>query len=269
MIEGESRKLVDEVLKKIGRNILFFGQIEKGLKILLPFIDPNASKQGIEIFKEYRKKLETKTLGNIINTYLMSHHYAPEDFFEEFEKDLKKLVSDRNNLVHHFGGSEGIRVLATEEGCQKVIAQLELQYQEAVAFYKQITQYVFCIVVFLRENYPESISKTETIYQQLREDVANSDVEFIHLDNSNETIWANTRIVKLLQLAELNTDKINDMTDLAKAGQFIKSQDPECTPKKYGLKTLKGILKVSKLFKICESQNSKQNQISVLYKSKV
>jgi hypothetical protein len=77
--------------------------------------------------------------------------------------------------------------------------------------------------------------------------------------------WNNTQIVKLLRLAETNTDKIGDMTSLTRAGEFIKSQDPECTPKKYGIKTLKGVLKVSGLFEIIDSQNG----VCVLYKSKV
>lgn len=264
-IESDRCELVDEVLKKVGRNILFFGQVEKGLKILLPYIDPNASKQSIDYFWEYRERVKSKTLGNLINAYHMSHDYDPEELFEEFKKDLKKLVDDRNNLVHHFGGTEGIKILATKAGCKKAIAQLDAQYQEATSFYKEITLYVLSVIILLRENYPESKPKLEFIYQQLRAELANSDVEFIHENNPAETIWENTRIVKLLRLAELNTKKINGMTDLTKAGLFIKNYAPECTPKKYGMETLKSVLKASNLFEIVESHN----KISVLYKSKI
>jgi hypothetical protein len=263
--KGKRRELVDEVLKKVGRNILFFGQVEKGLKILLPYIVLKAHQKGIESFKEYPEKVKSKTLGNLINAYHMSHDYDPEDLGEEFKKDFKKLLDDRNNLVHHFGGTEGIKILDTEAGCKKVIAQLDIQYQEATSFYKEITLNVFCVIMLLREAYPEYKQKFEPIYQQLRAEIANSDVEFIHLDNPTETIWENTIIVKLLRLAELNTDKINDMTDLERAGLFIKNHAPECTPKKYGMEKLKNVLKASKLFEIVESYN----KISVLYRSKI
>ncbi|MUG95498.1 hypothetical protein F7734_25310 [Scytonema sp. UIC 10036] len=106
------------------------------------------------------------------------------------------------------------------------------------------------------------------LYKQLREEVT-SKVKYINLSNPSEKAWENTQIVKLLRLAETNTDRIGDMTLLARAGEFIKSQEPECTPKKYGIKTLKGILKVSGLFEIIESQDVQQNSGSVLYKSKV
>jgi hypothetical protein len=55
---------------------LFLGQVEKDLKILLPFIDPNASAKDIENLKEYREKLKLKTLGNTIKTYLMSCYWV-------------------------------------------------------------------------------------------------------------------------------------------------------------------------------------------------
>lgn len=125
------------------------------------------------------------------------------------------------------------------------------------------------MLVFLRENYAESNPKIELLYNQLKADIISSGVEYINLFNPSETTWENTKIVKLLRLAETNTDKIGDMTSLARAGEFIKSQDSECTPKKYGIKTLKGILKASGLFEITESQDSQQNSIFILYKSKI
>jgi hypothetical protein len=95
------------------------------------------------------------------------------------------------------------------------------------------------------------------------------DVGYVNLSEPSETAWENTQIVKLLRLAELNTPKIGDMTLLARAGQFIKEQDSDCTPKNYGIKTLKGILKVSGLFDISEIPDGENNNLSVLYKSKV
>ncbi|PHM05889.1 OST-HTH/LOTUS domain-containing protein, partial [Nostoc sp. 'Peltigera malacea cyanobiont' DB3992] len=143
------------------------------------------------------------------------------------------------------------------------------QYQETVYFYKSIKLFVFSVVIFLRENYAESNPKTELLYQQLKAEIISSGVEYINLNNPSETAWENTKIVKLLRLAETNTDKTADMTSLARAGKFIKNQDPKCTPKKYGINTLKGVLKASGLFEITESQDTRKNSTFILYKSKI
>jgi hypothetical protein len=59
------------------------------------------------------------------------------------------------------------------------------------------------------------------------------------------------------------------MTSLNLAGQFIKNQDPKCTPKKYGIKTLKGVLKASSLFEMIETRNPENGSISILYRRKI
>ncbi|MCC5647057.1 OST-HTH/LOTUS domain-containing protein [Nostoc sp. CHAB 5824] len=242
-----------------------FQQIEKGLKLLLPFIHSDASTKDTDSFWRYREVAKSKTLGNLINAFIESADYNPDYFADK----LREMVAERNKLVHHFGESEGLNILSTEEGCKTCITYLESQYQEAISFYKEITFLVFSVVTLLRENYAESNPKIELLYKQLKADIISSGVEYINLFNPSETTWENTKIVKLLRLAETNTDKTGDMTSLARAGKFIKSQDPECTPKKYGIKTLKGVLKASSLFEITESQDSQQNSTLILYKSKI
>jgi hypothetical protein len=88
----------------------------------------------------------------------------------------------------------------------------------AISFYKDITLFVFAVVAFLRQNYAESNPKIELLYKQLKADIISSGIEYINLFNPSETAWENTKIVKLLRLAETNTDKIGDMTLLARAG---------------------------------------------------
>ncbi|WP_229498978.1 OST-HTH/LOTUS domain-containing protein [Nostoc mirabile] len=242
-----------------------FQHIEKGLKVLLPFIHSDGSAKDINSFWRYREAAKSKTLGNLINAFIESADYNTDYFVER----LKEIVAERNKLVHHFGESEGLNILSTEEGCITCITYLELQYQEAISFYKDITLFLFSVLAFLRENYAESNPDIELLYKQLKAHIISSGVEYINLNNPSETTWENTKIVKLLRLAETNTDKIGDMTLLARAGKFIKSQDPECTPNKYGIKTLKGILKASGLFEITETQDREQNSMFILYKSKL
>lgn len=263
-MKSEYRELFDEVLRKIGRNILMFQQIEKGLKVLLPFVHSDASTKGIDSFWKYRESAKSKTLGTLMNAFIESVDYNTDYFVER----LREIVAERNKLVHHFGELEGF-ILSTEEGCRACITYLESQYEEANLFYKQIKLFLFSVVVFLRENYAEYNLKVELLYEQFKAHIISDGVEYINLNNLSETVWENTKIVKLLRLAETNTDKIGDMTSLGRAGKFIKSQDPECTPKKYGIKTLKAVLKASALFEIDESQDSQQSSIFILYKSKI
>lgn len=263
-MESEYRELVNEVLRKIGQNILIFQQIEKGLKLLLPFMHPDASANGSDSFQTYTEAVKSRTLGHLINRFIEFADYNTDYFVDK----LREIVAERNKLVHHFGESKGLNILSTEEGCKAYITDLESQRQKAVFIYKEVRLFVFGLLAFLREIYAESKPKIELLYEQLKADIG-SEVEYINLFDPAETAWENTKIVKLLRLAEQNTDKIGDMTLLARAGQFIKNQDPECTPEKYGIKTLKGVLKASNLFEVIESQDGKQNGISVLYRSKI
>lgn len=262
-MENEYYELVNEVLRKIGRNVLIFQQIEKGLKLLIPYIHPDGSRKGIDSFRSYKEANKSQTLGNLINRFIESCDYDSDYFVE----NLKKVVTNRNKLIHHFGGSKGVNILATKEGCLNCITDLELQHQEALSFYQDVKLFVLALLYQLRENYAESHPQVDLLYQQLKEQVIYK-VEYINLSNPSDTAWDNTKIVKLLRLAETNTEKIGDMTLLSRAGEFIKIQDPDCTPKKYGIKTLKGVLKVSGLFEIIESPNVQQNSESILYKSK-
>ncbi|WP_414570131.1 OST-HTH/LOTUS domain-containing protein [Nostoc sp. CCY 9925] len=280
-MNSELPELVNEVLRKIGRNILMFQQIEKGLKLLLPYIHSDASTKGINSFRKYRETAKLKTLGHLINAFIESVNYdiidsvdystiESADYNPDYFADkLREMVAERNKLVHHFGGSEGLHILENQEGCRTCITDLESQYQEAISFYKEITPFVFSVLVCLRENDAESNPKIEILYKRLKADITSSGVEYINLNNPSDTAWENTKIVKLLRLAETNTDKIGDMTLLARAGEFIKIQDPECTPKKYGIKTLKGVLKACDLFEITEIKNGEHNSVFILYKSKL
>ena len=126
-MENEYRDLVDEVLKKIGRNILLFQQIEKGLKLFLPFIvHPNSIAKNIDDFRKTRESVKSQTLGSLINTFVKSVDYD----IDYFAENLKRIVDERNKLVHHFGELEGLNILSTKEGCKTCIARLEAQYQE-------------------------------------------------------------------------------------------------------------------------------------------
>lgn len=233
----EHSNLMNEVARKLGVNILLFQKIEKGLKVLLPFIaKPDSADKKVKDIRIQKEVLQSQTLGQLINSFVESVD-CDSDYFLEY---LKRIVEDRNKLVHHFGGSKGINVLSTEKGCRTCLSELEEQRREAYAFYEVVQSFILVLY--------ENISDK---------------AEYVNLKDPSGTVWASTKIVKLLRLAEAHTTRVDGMTSLSKAGKYIKSQDLECTPKRYGIKTLKGILKASALFEVIEDKGG-----YVLYKSK-
>ncbi|MFZ1641197.1 MAG: OST-HTH/LOTUS domain-containing protein, partial [Candidatus Contendobacter sp.] len=75
-------------------------------------------------------------------------------------------------------------------------------------------------------------------------------------------------IISLLKSAEHATPKIEDMTSLTQAGQFIKTRSPEFNPNQYGQKNLKGVLIATGIFEIRELSHKNGNGKTVLYRTK-
>jgi hypothetical protein len=239
-----------------------FRRIENGLKQILPFIHHS---DAIKKTSPGGKKGQPpkKTLGVLVGEFVES----VDCNVDYFSVQLEKMVDERNRLLHHFSDSDDLDMLHTEEGCRTCIASLEAQRQEAYAFYEVIQLFGFGLFTFLRERLSQPSQEIELLYKNIKSSLL-TEVEYINLSKPSETIWGNTKIVKLLRLAELNTDRDNSMTSLSKAEKFIRQQDVECTPESYGIKTLKGILTISGLFEIIEEQDVKQKHINILYRSK-
>ncbi|MDY6936614.1 MAG: OST-HTH/LOTUS domain-containing protein [Cyanobacteriota bacterium] len=258
-MKDSHKELIDRVLKKIGQNILLFQQIEKGLKIILPFMSHPTSKIEEFDWSKRQQEVDSATLGNLVTTFIKNSDCDTE----YFAKHLKRIVYNRNQLVHHFGGSEGLKILDTEQGCKDCLSYLENQRQDAFLFYRDIQFFCFGLTYAFREVYGKSNPEINLLYDRVKAK-AIGEVKTVNVSNPLETVWENTKIVKLLRLAEQSLEKVEGMTSLSAAGKFIKNKNPQCTPKNYGVKTLKGILNVSGLFKIRKCQNG-----MILYKSNV
>jgi len=116
----------DEVLRRIGRNLLLFQQIEHFLKFLL---SRHKSGGTAETFKtnlqEQTEGISKKMLGELVKKYAAevlqdAGEEVPEDespadwftfsfrisgdtqFVESMRRDLKVMTDERNELVHHF-----------------------------------------------------------------------------------------------------------------------------------------------------------------------
>lgn len=121
------KELSDEVLRKIGRNVLLFQQIER----LLKFVVTNHRADGtiLDLVENHQKRageIQTQTMGKLIKQYgggflsdageaikepkdatqaWMSFIFSitgDNDFMESQRPDLELMVRERNDLVHHF-----------------------------------------------------------------------------------------------------------------------------------------------------------------------
>jgi hypothetical protein len=130
MVNEESlinNELKNDLFQKIGRNVLLFQQLEQ----LLKYIVANSSFKGLvseisTIKKLNDEKIHKQTMGNLIGQYI--ENFTPEtdtqstepeeldepyisfsfgiecdgDYYQTKKEDLARLVSERNDLIHHF-----------------------------------------------------------------------------------------------------------------------------------------------------------------------
>lgn len=116
----------DEVFQKIGRNLVNFQKIELMLKHLIAYGQVSGSRN--EFQKNQEKKIadtRKKTLGSLVGEFVettfqstdsspkptaesaepsISFSFSIEadaDFYESKKRELKSLVDDRNDLIHH------------------------------------------------------------------------------------------------------------------------------------------------------------------------
>ena len=116
----------NEALRRIGRNLVLFQQLEHALKYLIA----NGNVSGFvsdlgAIQKKRAEKIHKQTLGQLIGRYLENTHSVPDDCkppeanqrdmyvafsfrletdttdYKLREETLKSLTADRNDLIHH------------------------------------------------------------------------------------------------------------------------------------------------------------------------
>lgn len=125
--------LCQEVLARVGRNLLIYQSIEHSLKLLVPLSHPDGSVQGDDAFETLSKNLSAATLGPLIAKFQESFQAIAKP--EDVNFYLRGLVRARNDLVHELLRLPNISV-DTEDGCISAIAYLDGQLSEAMEFQK-------------------------------------------------------------------------------------------------------------------------------------
>lgn len=252
---------INEVERKIGRNLLLIQKIEYLLKHIVSNskISGNFS-QLQDIQKTHEEKLSKMSMGQVLTQYL--NHINPSiannqkfpnseseiqvsfeiDFNlskEEFEKKenlLLEIVKERNDLVHHF-------ILDFDENSINSCKDMEHKLDEQKKRLLPELQHL------------QTLTQVIQKVQNHREEYLSGFVEKELYHN----VLLNDQIL-VLELAKLSiqNDGLDGWISLGFAGNYIRNMMPEEVNKlkdKYGYETLKPLIQNTKMFEVKEDTN--------------
>ena len=248
---------VDEVLRRIGRNLLLFQHIEHLLKHLMSntrFEGTIALAQANH--EERRAKIHKQTLGQLAGQFADDvladavERDAPEDlseawfsfaftiqtdsaFVEQHTAEMKAVVDARNDLIHHFLPRWSP---ASEESTRVALTYLDEQRARALPMRDRLQGFAKAF-----------------------QDVATAHAEFIASPEGVrqfELQWLrHSRLVLLLGELATRTNRVDGWIVLATAGQIVAREEPdelEHMAQRYKHLTLKKLLQATELFNIEE-----------------
>lgn len=247
----------DEVLRRIGRNLVIFQQIEHFLKYLLSSHQTSGTAETIQAnAKAQAECISTKTLGLLVEKYKTEILYdageeAPEverpagwlsfsyrlsvekEFLNSLHNDLKVMTDERNALVHHFlprwqPGSD--------EAMAEALAYLDTQREKVLPMFEHLKRNI------------EGIEKSRKLL-----------LEFINSPNCDkqlELMWLQSSpLAKLFREATTKICRKDGWTYLAHAGELAAKELPDevkALKERYGYKTLKKLLIGSEMFDVLD-----------------
>lgn len=262
----------DEVLRRVGRNLLLFQQIEHFLKFLL------ASHKGggtAETYQANQQQLtdciNKKMLGHLVEKYgneLLQDAWeeVPEEdrpdgwfsssfrisgdseFVESLRRDLKLMTDERNELVHHFLPRWQPN---SPEKMTETLAYLDDQREKVLPMH-------------------EHLKGTVTRMRQSRQVLSNF-MASPEYEKQSELMWLQASpLVRLLSDVATQYHRKDGWTYLAQAGDLAVKEMPEemkGIKERYGFKTLKKLLVGCETFDVFDETLS-NGRFRTLYKNK-
>lgn len=262
----------NDVMRKIGRNVLSFQELEYLLKFLLANgkiagysreIKANLEKQADEISKQ--------TLGKLVKAFIENHHNLdsklkehPDDpkgvfftlgfnvecnetFYDEKKALLEKMVADRNFLIHNLLSRYDENSV---ESCLETIQFLDQQNE-------RITREI------------NNIEKLIDSFQKLRDSL----FSFLKSDEGKNILFSDrptNSVADLLAEIAKQTARKDGWTLLDMAGQRISEEyDGKLNHlyQEYGQKTLKGLILSTGKFEI-KKEPTPKGGVRLLYRRK-
>lgn len=252
---------IDEVFRRIGRNLLLFQHIEHLLKQLMAGARFEGTVKSLQAsFEERRAKIHKQTLGQLAGQFAddvlsdAGDRDPPENvdkawfsfgftlqtdsaFVEQHTAEMKAVVDARNDLIHHFLPRWSP---ASEDSTLAALDYLDQQRAQALPMRDRLQGFV----AFLQEAataQAEIMSSPEVARQ----------IGLHRLRHS--------RLVLLLGEIAQRTSRADGWTVLASAGHILRQQVPEELEhmlERHGHRTLKKLLQATELFDIEEEPTS-------------
>ena len=142
----EHQSLVSEIHGRVGRNVIRVQALERGLKALVPLLDLQGKSHCFDGLEDRSAQSARNTLGQLVGSFLRSTSGDNSGFTETFEK----IVTDRNNLVHHFHDLIGT-MMSTSEGCVRAKQQLDEQFELIKLFENLVNALIMEVLHAIRD----------------------------------------------------------------------------------------------------------------------
>ena len=246
----------DEVLRMIGRNVLLFQQIEALLKFLVAHHRADGNMDNFKTRQQQRiEKVQTQMMGNLVGQYTdgilsdagelsaepedidqawMSFRFTSagdSDFYESQRAEMKLMVDQRNDLIHHF-------LPRWKPDCVEAMS-------EAAAYLDDQRERLLPTFEHLRAVSRSMVDTRQTVSAFMASPQFQEHLELSWLQHSP--------LICLLQEMANQNARHDGWTNLADAGRIARHQVPEAVTDmkgKYGYSTLKRVLVASKLFHV-------------------
>lgn len=264
---------VDEVLRKIGRNIMLFQELEHLLKFIVVNGELSGFSRDLEKIKAARvKNISKQTMGTLVGQYIENTNLDSEAISSEleviddaylsfrfhFECDatsyeakkvrLANLVSDRNKLVHHLlprfdsNSVDSCRIIGDELDEQSEKVRQEIKDLKAKV--KALDRAKNLLASFLDSEEGKKIME--------------------------HSYLVNTPLVIMLGEIAVQMQRADGWTLINTAGQLLKQHLPEevaVLKENYGHKSLKSLILATEIFDMHEETTDKGGT-RVLYRLK-
>jgi hypothetical protein len=272
-LDDDLEKAKNEVLRKIGRNMLLFQQVEHMLKYLIANAQFSGGIGAIKANKEQRAgSVKKQTMGVLAGQYLDEIHLGRDEnndnreelkgaymsfsfkvecdsaYYESRKQAMASIVDDRNDLIHHLLPKFDPLSI---ESCMEVDRYLDQQ----------------------REKLLPELDLLRNKVESLQEGMKNI-AEFLTSKEGKEFFISSfprkSPVVSLLEDIATQKARTDGWVPLSIAGQIIKQHAPDeisALHEKYGSKTMKALVLATELFELCE-ETTDGGGIRVLYRLK-
>jgi hypothetical protein len=271
-LNSDLKPTQDEVLRRVGRNLLLFQQIEGLLKFLLS--SHKASGTPVDFKERQQEKIDAingTMLGLLVHKYgtevlqdagvEVPEEEGPADWFtfsfrisgdtefvEVMRRDMKLMTEQRNELVHGFLPRWQPNA---PEKLEETLAYLDTQREK---------------VLPMLEHLRTTASHIQESRKKLLEFVASEEYQ-----KQSEVMWLQASpLVSLLRDVATQIHRKDGWTYLAHAGGLANKELPEEVKnlkERYGFKTLKKLLVGSEMFEVFDEPLS-DGRFRTLYKNK-